>query len=364
MTRERKGQHARILEKLREIRARITQVEEQGIAVAQARESLSASERKYRDLYDNAPDMFLSVDVETSCIVDCNETLARAVGREKVDLLGRPALELYVSESHQAVEEVLRKLAETGESRAQLCLRCADDSRIEVAVYSSLIRDEEGRPLRSRCVLRDITEWTRSEARRRASEERFRALVNNAYDLIAELDEQGCYTYLSPNTETTLGWNIRDLMGTNVMDHVHDDDLERAQAGFLTLLDEHHVQQNEYRYRHKDGSWRWLVTTAGVYTASSGDLRILAVSRDVSERRRTLEERESALREKEEALAQVKLLSGLLPICTLCRKVRDDAGYWQNLESYVCDHTNAVFSHSLCETCLKRHYAYLFEDEK
>ena len=70
------------------------------------------------------------------------------------------------------------------------------------------------------------------------------------------------------------------------------------------------------------------------------------------------------MREKEEALAQVKLLSGLLPICTLCRKVRDDAGYWQNLESYVCDHTNAVFSHSLCEPCLKRHYAHLFEDEK
>ncbi len=134
MTRERKGQHARILEKLREIRARITQVEEQGIAVAQARESLSASERKYRDLYDNAPDMFLSVDVETSCIVDCNETLARAVGREKVDLLGRPALELYTPESHETVEEILRKLAETGESRAQLCLRRADDSRIEVAV--------------------------------------------------------------------------------------------------------------------------------------------------------------------------------------------------------------------------------------
>ncbi len=364
MTRERKGQHARILEKLREIRARISQVEEQGIAVAQARESLSASERKYRDLYDNAPDMFLSVDVETARIVDCNETLARAVGREKVDLLGRPALELYTPESHETVEEILRKLAETGESRAQLCLRCADDRRIEVDVSSSLIRDEEGRPLRSRCVLRDITEWTRSEAQRRASEERFRALVNNAYDLVAELDEQGCYTYLSPNTETTLGWNIRDLMGTNVMDHVHDDDLERAQAGFLTLLDEHHVQQNEYRYRHKDGGWRWLETTAGVYTASSGDLRILAVSRDVTERRRTLEERESALREKEEALAQVKLLGGLLPICTLCRKVRDDAGYWQNLESYVCDHTNAVFSHSLCETCLKRHYAYLFEDEK
>ncbi len=364
MTRERKGQHASILEKLREIRARITQVEEQGIAVAQARESLSASERKYRDLYDNAPDMFLSVDVETSRIADCNATLARAVGREKVDLLGRPALELYVPESHEAVKETLRKLTETGESRAQLCLRCADDSRIEVAVSSSLIRDEEGRPLRSRCVLRDITEWTRSEARRRASEERFRALVNNAYDLVAELDEQGCYTYLSPNVEAALGWRIGDLMGTNVMDHVHDDDLERAQAGFLTLLDEHHVQQNEYRYRHKDGGWRWLETTAGVYTASSGDLRILAVSHDVTEQRRALEERESAVREKEEALAQLKLLSGLLPICTLCRKVRDDAGYWQNLESYVCDHTNAVFSHSLCETCLKRHYAYLFEDEK
>ena len=89
MTHERKGQHARLLDKLREIRQRITQVEEQGVAVARARESLSASERKYRDLYDNAPDMFLSVDVETAHVVDCNATLARVVGREKADLLNR-----------------------------------------------------------------------------------------------------------------------------------------------------------------------------------------------------------------------------------------------------------------------------------
>ena len=350
-------------DKLREIRARAGRVEEPGTAGAGALESLSASERKYRDLYDNAPDMFLSVDVETTRVVDCNETLARALGRDKADLLGMTALEVYAPECHDAVDETLRKLIDTGESQAQLRLLRADDTRIDVAAYSSLLRDEQGKALRTRCVLRDITEWKRSEEKRRASEDRYRALVNNVFDLVAELDERGRYTYLSPNSTRALGWTLDDLVDVDVMEHVHPNELERAKAGFVKLRDEHQVRQNEYRYRHKDGSWRWLESSASIFTTSNGEKRILVASRDVTERRRQREERELALREKEEALAQVKLLTGLLPICTLCRKVRDDEGYWQNLESYVCDHTNAVFSHSLCEVCLKRHYSHLFEDE-
>jgi len=58
----------------------------------------------------------------------------------------------------------------------------------------------------------------------------------------------------------------------------------------------------------------------------------------------------------EEALAEVKKLSGLLPICMHCKKIRDDKGYWKQIEVYIQNHSDAKFSHSICQECAKKHY--------
>ena len=57
-----------------------------------------------------------------------------------------------------------------------------------------------------------------------------------------------------------------------------------------------------------------------------------------------------------EALANVKVLSGLLPVCASCKKIRDDKGYWNQIETYVRDHSEADFSHGMCPDCMKRLY--------
>jgi hypothetical protein len=56
------------------------------------------------------------------------------------------------------------------------------------------------------------------------------------------------------------------------------------------------------------------------------------------------------------ALAKVKLLSGFLPICAACKKIRDDKGYWKQIESYIRDHSEAEFSHGICPDCAKKLY--------
>ena len=77
---------------------------------------------------------------------------------------------------------------------------------------------------------------------------------------------------------------------------------------------------------------------------------------EMAERTRTAQ----ALREKnaelEAALAKVKLLSGLLPICSACKKIRDDKGYWSQVDNYVEAHSEATFTHGLCPDCLKTLY--------
>ena len=63
-----------------------------------------------------------------------------------------------------------------------------------------------------------------------------------------------------------------------------------------------------------------------------------------------------------DALSKVKLLSGFLPICASCKKIRDDKGYWSQIESYVRDHSEAEFSHGICPDCAKKVYSAYTED--
>lgn len=67
-------------------------------------------------------------------------------------------------------------------------------------------------------------------------------------------------------------------------------------------------------------------------------------------------ERERLISELREALVHIKTLSGLLPICASCKKIRDDKGYWSQVESYIARHSEATFTHSLCPDCMKRLY--------
>lgn len=67
-------------------------------------------------------------------------------------------------------------------------------------------------------------------------------------------------------------------------------------------------------------------------------------------------ERQRLMTELRCALDHVKQLQGMLPICAICKNIRDDKGYWNTIESYISEHTEAVFSHSICPTCAQKHY--------
>jgi hypothetical protein len=67
--------------------------------------------------------------------------------------------------------------------------------------------------------------------------------------------------------------------------------------------------------------------------------------------------------ELKEALTKVKILSGFLPICSLCKKIRDDKGYWNKIETYIRNHSEAEFTHGFCPECAEKHYPELYSKE-
>ncbi|MBI4974457.1 MAG: PAS domain-containing protein [Candidatus Omnitrophica bacterium] len=104
----------------------------------------------------------------------------------------------------------------------------------------------------------------------------------------------------------------------------------------------------------------WLYSHAVPLRNNRGDIVFaLSVTDDITQRKLAEEEREKIILELKDAIAKVKQLSGMLPICAGCKKIRDDKGYWNQIEIYIRDHSEAEFTHGLCPDCARKAYEEL-----
>lgn len=100
-----------------------------------------------------------------------------------------------------------------------------------------------------------------------------------------------------------------------------------------------------------------FIVTARPFKAPDGELLgIVENFLDITERKKLETEKEKLIDKLQASLEKVKQLSGFLPICASCKKIRDDKGYWNQIESYIKDHSEAEFSHSLCPGCMTKQY--------
>jgi diguanylate cyclase (GGDEF)-like protein/PAS domain S-box-containing protein len=131
-----------------------------------------------------------------------------------------------------------------------------------------------------------------AEERLRRSEERHRALIENSYDAIALLDEQGIITYASPATTRLLGYRLEDFVGKSAFSFVHPEDLEETGRLFEECSrSPGAVVRTEFRLRHEDGSWRWMEGIGTNRFQHVGIEGIIANFRDISDRKRFDEQR-------------------------------------------------------------------------
>ena len=188
-------------------------------------------------------------------------------------------------------------------------------------------------------------------------EERFFEL---SIDLLCQLGFNGYFKRLNPAWERTLGFTRAELMSRPFIEFVHPDDRERTLAQNGEVRSGGQALGFENRYRCRDGTYRWLRWNAAPDATWSV---IYSVARDVTAQKEAEEERERLVRELQAALAEVRTLQAILPLCSYCRKVRDDEDYWQTVESYVSKHTGTTFSHGICPECYEKVVAEMDEAE-
>jgi PAS domain S-box-containing protein len=173
--------------------------------------------------------------------------------------------------------------------------------------------------------------------------------------LIANLE--GRITYVNPSFLRMFEYTEKkEILGSDVADCFASKEVESL-ADVKSIIDLTKGETGEFIVVRSDGTRFYVEVSSSTVTNDKGEIvGGMASFEDVTRRKQTEMEREDLIHQLQAALAKIKTLRGLVPICASCKKIRDDKGFWHQVEVYVRDHSAAQFSHSICPDCTRTLY--------
>jgi PAS domain S-box-containing protein len=185
--------------------------------------------------------------------------------------------------------------------------------------------------------------------------EEYKALVEQAPIMIWRADTTAACDYFNETWLAFTGRSPAQECGNGWTEGVHPEDYQRCLKIYLEAFAKREIFEMEYRLRRHDGVYRWIFDRGVPFFDARGVFAgYIGSCIDVTEKI----EAQEALRQAQ--VAEVKELRGLLPICASCKKIRDDKGYWNQLEEYISEHFDAAFSHGICPDCAEELYPEFF----
>ncbi len=180
-----------------------------------------------------------------------------------------------------------------------------------------------------------------------------RLLIEESRDAIVVLDQNTKVYEANSRFADMLGYSSEEVYQLHAWDW--DAALNKEQILELakTVSDTGHYFVTQHR--RKDGGLIdvELSNNGAVYR---GKKLIFCICRDISKRNRAEREREELIKKLQDSLAEIRALRGILPLCSFCKRIRDDEGYWEKVDIYINKHFEADISHAICPECLKIHY--------
>jgi PAS domain S-box-containing protein len=280
----------------------------------QAEEALRESEERYRALIENGHDIIVILDPETGIIRYQSPSMERILGYAPGDLANRSVFELvHPDDLPGGLAAIAGSVANPGITRsAEYRFLHKDGTWRRLETFGRTFSPdsaEQGLVFNTR----DITDRKEAEDALRRSESHFRRLIENSQDTICIVAATGAMTYMSPSSLAMLGYPPEALVGQSAFDFIHPDDAPQVASEigkvFATPGYTGHV---EYRFRHADGSWRYVEAFGQTLSPDSAEEGLVANTRDVTERRlaeealrRATAEAEAANRAKSEFLSRM-----------------------------------------------------------
>ena len=335
---------------IHELRVHQIELEMQNEELRRVQNDLEVSRSRYSDLYDFAPVGYLTLNKHGQ-IVDLNLTAARQLGIERGLLINshfqyfvfQPDKKEFLSHLNAIFDKRERRIAEVR-------LSPKGGEQFYAQLESIYLEGEDGAGL-CRTNMSDVTLRRRAEQASR----QLAAIVEGSDDAIISLTLAGIITSWNKAAEILYDYTaaeaIEQPISINIPpEHLHEipDLLARIDRG------ERIIHHETIRRRKNGDDINVSLSISPIRDNSDSIIGASTIARDITERERMRKEREKFIAELQEALAKVKALKGLLPICAWCKKIRDDQGYWQQIEAYIRDHSEADFSHGICPECAKK----------
>jgi PAS domain S-box-containing protein len=198
----------------------------------------------------------------------------------------------------------------------------------------------------------------RARAKAEAAVRFLAAIVESSDDAIYGLKADGTVVSWNHAAERIYGYRAGEIIGRNVSILYPDERLDELIDIMERVKRGDRVGRSETARVRKGG--RQIPVSVTISPMKNADGKIIGASiiaRDITARRRDELERMKLIEELTDALARARTLAGLLPICANCKRIRDDQGYWQQVETYISQHSEAVFTHGICPECFKAHKA-------
>ena len=263
-----------------------------------AEEALQKSEELFRLAFQTSPDAVSIRTLKDGLFVDVNDGFTSLMGYSRHEAVGKSSTDLGIWTDPENRPRLVRTLQEDGHVQNLEAKFRIKDGRLKTGLMSARVFMLKGEP-HLLAIVRDIEEWIKTQEALRESEERYRAIFNNAAAGINLTDREGRFIEVNSTSASMYGYTQEELLGLTFYDLTHPEDVDASRRELLPLQqgtkDSYRLEK---RYVRKDGKVIWAELSVSALRDASGEYAAtLAVVVDITERKKSEQERESLQRQ-------------------------------------------------------------------
>ena len=313
-------------------------------------EALRQSEEKYRTIFERSPLGIIHFD-SNGVVIESNQALLDIMGSKREMTIGFDLASSLKNEALRiAVESVFS--GKSGHYDGEYTSVTGDKTIWMNLVYAPFI-GRDGLVSGGIGIVQDMTEHKRVEN----AAWRLASIVESSDDAIIGKTLDGTITSWNKGAESLYGYRSDEVIGQPVSILLTPELCDDFRDILIRIIRGEAVSHFETKRRTKDGRIVDMsLTISPIKTPEGKIIGASSTARDITERKLLEKERQKVFVELQKALSEVKKLSGLIPICSSCKKIRDDNGYWSEVERYIGEHSGAQFSHGICPDCIRKLY--------
>ena len=188
------------------------------------------------------------------------------------------------------------------------------------------------------------------------SNDKYRDLFENANDAIFMLDAEHNYVDVNKKAVELFGYSREEFLQLNVLDVIPSSQTYRSNTEFERLKENGKYEKFTGKQKTKDGRWLDIEVNSSIIMSNGKVVGSRDIVRDITDRKKAEEERESMIADLKKALEEIRTLKGILPLCSFCKKIRNNNGEWKSIDVYIQEHSEADITHTVCPSCMKKHY--------